>query len=181
MIKLGLRVRFFLYSNTVIIVTMTLVTVIGMVYERRVRYEGIVNHGRSVVDTMVISISDSLRPGETAHGRDAHLVENYISEIMDRSSGFMRYVVVSDTGGIVTHSSRGYLVDRPFDRALTGRSAGAATQVVEHLTEEGEDLIEVLLSAGTSLSARWRLDSRWSRSKSRCARWRVARRSWRWY
>ena len=47
--------------------------------------------------------------------------------IMDRSSGFMRYVVVSDTGGTVTHSSRGHLVDRPFDRVLTGQSPGAET------------------------------------------------------
>jgi two-component system NtrC family sensor kinase len=144
MIKLGLRVRFFLYSNTVIVVTMTLVTVIGMFYERRVRYEGIVNHGRSVVDTMVISISGALRPEESVHERDAHVIETYISEIMDRSSGFMRYVVVSDTGGTVTHSSRGHLVDRPFDRVLTGQSPGAETLVVEHRTEEGEDLIEVL-------------------------------------
>jgi len=144
MIKLGLRVRFFLYSNTVIAVTMTLVTVIGMFYERRVRYEGIVNHGRSVVEAMVISISDTLRPGESTHEREGPLIENYISEIMDCNRDIMRYVVVTDTGGTVTHSSRGHLVGRPFDQALGGWSVGAAIQVVEHLTEDGEDLIEVL-------------------------------------
>ena len=57
MIKLGLRIRFFLYSNTVIAVTMILVTVFGMMYQRRVLYDGIVERGRDET----VQPSDPLR------------------------------------------------------------------------------------------------------------------------
>ena len=49
MIKLGLRIRFFLYSNTLIVVTMTLVAVLGAMYQRRTLYDAIVGRGRSLV------------------------------------------------------------------------------------------------------------------------------------
>ncbi len=143
MIKLGLRIRFFLYSNTVIAVTMTLVTVFGMMYERRVRYESIVDHGRSVVEAMAIPISDASRPDETGHGRASGLIENYIPEMMTRSREVMRYVVVTDTTGEITHSSRDHLVGSHFARAFGGEPGRAITQTVDNLTEGDEDLIEV--------------------------------------
>ncbi len=142
MIKLGLRVRFFLYSNTVIAVTMTLVTVVGMMYERRIRYEGIVNHGRSIVEAMAIPISDSLHQRKEGGSRGVELIENYISEIMARNSGFMRYIVVTDAAGIVTYSSRTSLVGNPFNRVLPPPS-DMPPLVAENRSEGEEDLIEV--------------------------------------
>ncbi len=63
MIKLGLRIRFFLYSNTLIVVTMTLVAVLGAMYERRTLFEAIVGRGRSLVESM--AVSDRLRRGRS--------------------------------------------------------------------------------------------------------------------
>ena len=143
MIKLGLRIRFFLYSNTVIAVTMTLVTVFGMMYERRVRYESVVDHGRSVVEAMAIPISDASRPDETGRRRAAGLIENYIPEIMIRNREVMRYVVITDTTGAITHSSRDQLVGSHFDRPFGTEPGKAITQTVDNLSEDGEDLIEV--------------------------------------
>ncbi len=143
MIKLGLRIRFFLYSNTVIAVTMTLVTVSGVMYERRVRKESIVDHGRSVVEAMAIPISDASRPDETGRRRASGLIENYIPEMMTRSREVMRYVVVTDIAGEITHASRDHLVGSHFDRAFGGEPGRAITQTVDNLSEEGEDLIEV--------------------------------------
>ena len=79
MIKLGLRVRFFLYSNTLIVVTMTLVTVLGMMYERRIRYEGIVSHGRSLVEAMAIPMSGTSYPHESGRELELGTIEAYIS------------------------------------------------------------------------------------------------------
>ena len=48
MLKLGLRTKFFLYSNTLIVVTMTLVTVLAVVHERQERYGAIDRRARSI-------------------------------------------------------------------------------------------------------------------------------------
>jgi len=37
--RLGLRTKFFLYSNTLIVVTMSVVAFLGMTWERKIRYE----------------------------------------------------------------------------------------------------------------------------------------------
>jgi len=148
MIKLGLRVRFFLYSNTLIVVTMTMVTVLGMMYERRIRYEGIVSHGRSLVEAMAIPMSGAAYPHESGRELGMGTIEAYISEIMTRNRDFMRYVVVTDSYGTVTHSSRPDLVGRRFDRARSGVNDDDAHLVTENLVEEGEDLIEIRLAYG---------------------------------
>ena len=45
MLRLGLRAKFFLYSNTLIVVTMTLVTLLALVHEKNTRYEAIESRG----------------------------------------------------------------------------------------------------------------------------------------
>ena len=146
MIKLGLRIRFFLYSNTVIAVTMILVTVFGMMYLRRIRYEGIVGHGRSIVEAMAIPIRDASKPDGDRANRESEVVSFYISEIMDRNLDFMRYVVVTDAEGTVTHSSRLELVGERFERHLESGAGVGEPLAAENLTEGGEDMLEVRTS-----------------------------------
>jgi signal transduction histidine kinase len=143
MIKLGLRVRFFLYSNTLIAVTMTLVAVLGTIHERRTLYESIVSRGRSLAEAMAISIGDfdrKLRRGETEEGA---LIDRFISEIMTRNQDVMRYVVVTDERGIATHASGTQLVGLPFDRALVFPGFKKPAGEVEDLVLEGEGVLEV--------------------------------------
>jgi signal transduction histidine kinase len=147
-IKLGLRIRFFLYSNTVIAVTMILVTVFGMMYLRRIRYESIVGHGRSIVEAMAIPIRDATRSDADQQGAESEVISLYISEIMDRNLDFMRYVVVTNADGIVTNSSREELVGRLFERALQHGHDADEPLAAENLTESGEDLLEVRTSLG---------------------------------
>jgi len=154
MIRLGLRIRFFLYSNTLIVVTMTLVTVLGMMYERRIRYEGIVGHGRSLVEAMAIPMSDASYPHEPDRELELGSFEAYISEIMARNRDFMRYVVVTDKDGVVMHSSRRNLVGQRIERISRGLDDVGTSFLTENLVEEGEDLIEVrsTLGAGDEIS-----------------------------
>jgi signal transduction histidine kinase len=147
-IKLGLRIRFFLYSNTVIAVTMILVTVFGMMYLRRIRYESIVGHGRSIVEAMAIPIRDALRSDANQQDAESEVISLYISEIMDRNLDFMRYVVVTDADGFVTNSSREELVGQLFERALRQGKNADEPLAAENLTESGEDLLEVRTSLG---------------------------------
>ena len=60
MLRLGLRTKFFLYSNTLIVVTMGLVTLAGVSRERRAQYEAIVTRGRSVTEALAVPITDAL-------------------------------------------------------------------------------------------------------------------------
>ncbi len=142
MIKLGLRIRFFLYSNTLIVVTMTLVAVLGAMYQRRTLFEAIVGRGRSIVESMAVPITyvegqDVIGAGEPG------LIERYVAEVMARNQDLMRYVLVTDPSGVVTHASRTEMVGWSFDRALVPEEEGAEPQVEERLDVNDEDVLEV--------------------------------------
>ncbi|MFH1176087.1 MAG: ATP-binding protein [Acidobacteriota bacterium] len=142
MLRLGLRTKFFLYSNTLIVVTMGLVSVLALVHERRSRYEAIVSRGRSVTEALSIPITDALMYEELGLVLETGLIENYISEILERNRDLLRYVVVTDIAGKVTHSSRWEVLGRPFDRAL-GREAVGQPPDVRLRTAWGERVLEV--------------------------------------
>jgi signal transduction histidine kinase len=142
MIKLGLRIRFFLYSNTLIVVTMTLVAVFGAMYQRRTLYDAIVGRGRSLVESMAVPItyvegSEQVGAGETG------LIERYLAEVMARNQDLMRYVVVTDNTGVVSHASRPAMVGWSFDRALSASDIGTEPRATERLDINDEDVLEV--------------------------------------
>jgi len=103
--KLGLRVKFFLYSNTLIVVTMTLVTLLALVHEKNTRYEAIERRGRSISEAMAISIADTLRYQKLGLLEESGIIEGYISRIQAHNRDLVRYVAVSDLQGMVTHSN----------------------------------------------------------------------------
>jgi len=140
MIKLGLRIRFFLYSNTLIVVTMTLVAVLGAIYQRGTYLDAIVSRGRSLVEAMAIPITYIENGPEVG---EAGLVERYVAEVMARNLDVMSYVVVTDAAGTVTHSSRPEMMGRPFARALAGESIGDDPLTDERRGDDGEDLLEI--------------------------------------
>ncbi len=142
MFRLGLRTKFFLYSNTLIVVTMGLVTILGVVHERNARYEAIVSRGRSVTEALAIPITDALMYEELGVVSETGLIENYISEILQRNEDLLRYVIVTDSDGIVTHSNRWELLGERFSRAL-GRESIGATQVEIRTSSWGERILEV--------------------------------------
>lgn len=143
MIKLGLRIRFFLYSNTLIAVTMTLVAVLGTIHERRTLYEAIVGRGRSLAEAMAITISDLDRE----HGRHergaGEPIDHFVSEIMTRNQDVVRYVIVTDERGIATHVSGCRLESRQFERALTPNRPQGPQLEFEDLEVDGVDVLEV--------------------------------------
>ncbi len=149
MIKLGLRVRFFLYSNTLIAVTMTLVAVLGTIHERRTLYDSIVSRGRSLAQAMAISISDFERKQGRGEAESGDLTDKFISEIMTRNQDVLRYVVVTDERGVATHASDSRTVGRDFARALDPGGLQASIPEFEDLVVDGESVLEVR----TALSA----------------------------
>lgn len=140
MIKLGLRTRFFLYSNTVIAVTMALVTFFWMLHERRSQQEAITNRGRSMVEAMAVALSEPLEAGSA---RNARAVDGYIQEIADHNPDFVRSIVVTDVTGVVTHSSRPDLVGIRMETSTSGGSTHRQPVVGVREAGDGEHLLEV--------------------------------------
>jgi signal transduction histidine kinase len=142
MIKLGLRIRFFLYSNTLIVVTMALVAVLGAMYQRRTLFDAIVGRGRSIVESMAVPIT-YVEGRENVGAGEGGLIERYVGEVMARNQDLMRYVVVTDGAGVVTHSSRSEMVGWPFDRALVPADMGIEPKADERVDVNAEALLEV--------------------------------------
>jgi signal transduction histidine kinase len=141
-IKLGLRIRFFLYSNTLIVVTMTLVAVLGAMYQRRTLFDAIVGRGRSLVESMAIPIT-FVEGEENIGAGEGELIERFVAEVMARNQDLMRYVVVANGDGVVSHSSRPEMVGWPFDRALTSAEIGTEPTADERIDVNEEDVLEV--------------------------------------
>ena len=72
---LGLRTKFFLYSNTLIIVTMGVVAVLGITFERKSRYEAIVNRARSLTEIFAIPVTDALMYEDLGLVSESGLIE----------------------------------------------------------------------------------------------------------
>ena len=121
--KLGLRIKFFLYSNTLIVVTMTLVTVLAMVHERqhalRRDRPPRPQHRRGA------GHPDRRRPGGPRRADPAPrpgLIEFQIAEILERNRDLMRYVVVDRRRGPgASTPAMPDLLGRPFDAAARSR------------------------------------------------------------
>ena len=116
--RLGLRAKFFLYSNTVIAVTMGLATTIALVHERSVRYQAIYERAMSLAEALAIPVTDALMYEDLGLVAETGLTDNYIQEILARNRDLMRYIVVTDPAGRVTHSNRWWLLGKGFPRAL---------------------------------------------------------------
>jgi two-component system, NtrC family, sensor kinase len=143
MLRLGLRTKFFLYSNTLIVVTMGLVTVLAITHERDSRYEAIVSRGRSVAEALAIPITDALMYEQLGLVEESGLIENIIEEVMERNKDLVRYVVVADPNGRVTHTSLWDLLGHEFDRALGPEAVGKPPDVRIRTASWGERVLEV--------------------------------------
>jgi two-component system NtrC family sensor kinase len=143
MFRLGLRTKFFLYSNTLIAVTMILVTVIAVVHERRIRYSDIVGRGRSITEALAVPVTDTLMYQDLDLVSEGGLIENYIDGVIAQNRALIRYVVITDRNGVVINSNRLNLLGQHFARAL-GREAIGRPSVVEQRTSSwGEPILEV--------------------------------------
>ncbi len=128
MLRLGLRSKFFLYSNTLIIVTIGIVTLISVINERRTRYEAIRLRGESITDSLAIPITDALMYQDLGLVTEEGLIDNYIHALLSRNRDLMRYVIVTDARGRVTHSNRWSILGQPFARALGPEAVGSLQQ-----------------------------------------------------
>jgi signal transduction histidine kinase len=150
MLRLGLRVKFFLYSNTLIVVTMSLVTLLAVVHERRSRLEAIERRGRSICEAMAIPINDVLMNDDLEPGTAKGIIENYIFEIQARNRDLMRYVVVTDTQGKATHSSNWDLLGEYFEPELAEQAAEGPTVVQVPDGQDGARILEVRMPLNVS-------------------------------
>ena len=142
MLRLGLRTKFFLYSNTLIVVTMGIVTVLTVVRGRQNRYDEIRSRGISLAETSAVPITDAFLYEDLGLVNEDGLIEDYITGILDRNRGLALYVIVTDARGTVTHSNLVSLIGKRFERALDRSAVGEPTAVEATTFRRGEQVLE---------------------------------------
>jgi two-component system NtrC family sensor kinase len=143
MFRLGLRTKFFLYSNTLIAVTMTLVTVILVLHERRVRHDEIVSRGLSVTEALAVPVTDTLMYQDLNLVSEGGLIENYINGVIAQNRALIRYVVIADRNGVVINSNRLDLLGQHFARALGPDAIGQPSIVEQRTSRQSGQILEV--------------------------------------
>ena len=143
MLRLGLKGKFFLYSNILIVATMTVVTLMWISYERSSHLDAIERRGRSIVEVMAIPITDALMYEEIGFVSELGLIDDLIGEVRTGNLDLVRYVAVSNPDGVVTHSTRWQLLGKPFPAgpAWTRPGDGPSTRLLTNV--EGEHIVEV--------------------------------------
>ncbi len=148
--RLGLRTRFFLYSNTVIVLTVGMITLVAIRHERAVRYDAIHDRGTSLAVALAIPVTDTLLYQELGIVQESGLIDNYISEILAANKDVMRYAVVADAGGRVSYSNRWELLGRVFPCALGLGDVGSGPATSLVLEPDGSETLEVRVPLGIS-------------------------------
>jgi len=142
--RLGLRPKLFLFSNIAITATMSLVTLLVVGHERRQQYRAIEQRGRSVAAALAVPVTDALMNEDLGLVTDTGLTDSYISEILATNRDVMLYVIVTDAGGLVTHSNLWSMVGHTFERALGPEAALEHPDVQIRTEAAGERVLEVL-------------------------------------
>jgi signal transduction histidine kinase len=143
MLRLGLRAKFFLYSNTLIVVTMTIVTVLGIGHERKSRYDAIASRGQSIAASLAVPITDALMYEELGLMNESGLIESYITDMLESNRDLARYVIIHDVKGRITYSSRWELLGKAFPRALDRFSIDLPPGAEVRTLDWGERALEV--------------------------------------
>ncbi len=141
--RLGLRTKFFLYSNSVIVVTASLVAFLWIVHARRASYDATVHRAIDTTKALAVPIARTL--GNTSHGPAPaqSLVQEYIDGLFSNHHPFFKYAVVCDRRGRVLFSNRNELVGQSFPRALGPEALGAPPRHEILLDTNGRKVLEV--------------------------------------
>jgi len=145
-LKLGLRTKFFLYSNTVIVATMSLVALLAQARDRSQAHEAMASRAGKVTEVLAVLMTDAVvrgqqHPEESVRYSDR--IDRYIGEILDSSPEGIRYVTLTDTAGVVTHSSLPGQVGQRLERAVENVGGGQVSSVMTMLS--GGRVLEVRL------------------------------------
>ena len=141
MMSLGLRTKFFLYSNSVIVVTASLVACLWIVHARRASYEATVRRAVDLTKSLAISISHVA----SSSGPRAvqSFLEDAVGELSSTQHPFFKYAVVCDGRGRVLFSSRIRLLGQYFPRALGAEAGRSPPHHEVFLDTDGRRVLEI--------------------------------------
>jgi len=138
-LKLGLRAKFFLYSNAVIAGTMGLVALLAYVHDRGRAIEVTQHLDRQVAGALATLLAETLqraedRPFEAA--RYSARVDRWVHRIGSTERD-VRYIFVSGANGIVRHSSRAEQLGQPLGSQVAATCRGCHTRSQADLLGRG--------------------------------------------
>ncbi len=141
MIRLGLRTKFFLYSNTVIVITASFVVAVWINHARATRYAAVERRARSITEGLAVPLAEMLRWPGTANTAWSTAVNHLIVEMITYNHGFLEYVIVCDSQGRVVASNRRRLLGESFPRAVSVPPSTVHMQAM--LDTDGQRILEV--------------------------------------
>ncbi|MCP4899253.1 MAG: HAMP domain-containing protein [bacterium] len=138
MIKLGLRTKFFLFSNSLIVVTMSMVAVIAVIHERRVQNEAIIARGQSLIEVLAIPVREKLGDREVDENGRRDLIEAHFVEVLESNGDLLRYLAVVTADGSVIIGSDPDVRLRRFELNPESRD------LVRSFSVQGRGFLEML-------------------------------------
>ena len=98
---------------------MSVASLLAAWHDRTSSMEAARLHARSLATAMAIPVTDALMYEDLGLVSETGLTDNYIAETMRGDEKAVRYVIVTNDKGVVTHSNQWHLLGRQFERALT--------------------------------------------------------------
>jgi len=154
MMRLGLRTKFFLYSNSVIVVTASLVAFLWIVHARRASYEATVHRAVETTEALAVPVSRTLAAEGRGSPPASSLVQEYLDGLFSGQDSFFKYAIICDPQGRVRFSNRKELVGQSFARALGPEALGARPLYDNLLDTDGQKVLEVrmpLVASGKTI------------------------------
>ncbi len=148
MLRLGLRTKFFLYSNTVIVITASLVVTLWVVHARRATYEAVVRRARTISDALAVGVTDTLRLADTHDLPVRTHIHRSITQLLARNSDLLKYVIVCDPAGRILDATRPDLCDQIFPRVPPRGTGGPGLHRALITDTDGRQVLEFTTSLG---------------------------------
>ncbi len=141
MIRLGLRTKFFLYSNTVIVITASLVVGVWINHARAARYAAVERRARSITEGLAVPLAEVLPWTGKADTTWITATNRLIAEVIRHNRDLLKYVIVCDRRGRVISSNRHRLLGESFPRAPDIRPFAVHMHAI--LDTDGQRVLEV--------------------------------------
>jgi len=123
-----LRPKLFLYGNLGLALAVGVAVLLLVASNRRSRREAVVLEGRRLAHALSIPVESALALSTPAPGIDR--MPPVLQRILDRHPDLIRYLIVTDAGGVVRQSNLPALVGHPFEHG-PGRAPDEGGRVIE--------------------------------------------------
>jgi len=136
----SLQGKFTLYLSILIIATMSALAYWNISREKRLLRDAIVREGKALVESLAISCTNTMLYEEIGLVEEGGLLDNYISDLMQRRDLNIIYAMIIDPKGkIIAHNSM-VEVGNLYQDQITKRVLASWNTLLQHPTDNVLDI-----------------------------------------